>query len=152
MTHTVPRVTIKVKDGTVGFTESNGTTEPNGGGLFMVYLQAVNGDRRMQWVLFPPAMGKHIPNSPGSTKFLLLSREQAFAGNRSKWVHSHRNSAEFMSRDVKYARTMGFSEGSPVLVPLELDDYVAAWTGTTPHKALRAVDREISSVLRTRLK
>lgn len=115
-------------------------------GLHMMYLQAVKGEKRRQFVLFPPAMAgfpfaDKVQTNP--RRSLLLSRVQEFPGNRSKWFQSHVNSGPAFLLDLNNYASRGYVFSDPVVIPLEEDDYLAAWSGNTPHKAMRAIGRAL---------
>lgn len=135
----IPTVTITV----TGTTVEPASAEDATAGLHMLYVQGVKGEQRYQWVIFPPPVTTlDVQDVPGHP-VLLLQRLQEFSGNRSKWFHhkyvSHGDVATVMgTRDSE-----GWVLSDPIVVPLEVDDYQAAWKGDTPHKALRAVDRAI---------
>lgn len=132
------------------------TVPPTGGvptrsqleqGLHMLYVQAVKGDERKQWVIFPPAVEQlDIPADKISNgdPVLMLSRHQTFKGNRAKWFH-HKVYATSpgLTEELVAASGDGWIVGGLTVVPLELDDYQAAWSGDTPHKAMRAIGRHI---------
>lgn len=115
-------------------------------GLHMLYVQATKDDERHQFVLFPQARtvigvpeDKIVPGDP----MLLLKRHQAFKGNRSKWFHYriHEAPAQALQSDLSSLEAQGWELSAAIAVPLEQDDYVAAWQGDTPHKAMRAIGR-----------
>lgn len=116
-------------------------------GLHMLYVQAVKGEVRHQWVVFPPPCSALDVKSPGSEgQMLLLERVQQHEGNRSKWFHRRFPVAKATERLQSELTTLsqdGYTVGGVVAVPLEEDDYKEAWNGVTPHKALRAVDRAL---------
>lgn len=133
-----PTVTITVAGSPVAPVVSDSVLESH---LHMVYAQAVKGDERRQWVVFPPqvaALGCAGDN-PGIV--LILSRHQTFAGNRSKWFQSKSYVGTLAEQLTTYA-AQGWTTGGVVAVPLEKDDYLSAWGGDTPHKAMRAVSRQ----------
>jgi hypothetical protein len=113
-------------------------------GLHMLYVQAVKGDERRQFVLFPHARKELGVTPEGSDPLLLLKRTQDFPGNRSKWFH-HKlyDKGQALHTELASLETQGFTLGAALAVPLETDDYQKAWSGDTPHKALRAVDRAL---------
>ena len=116
------------------------------GALHMMYVQAVKGDRRVQWVVFPPAVSAlSLPSgvTANPNTVLVLNRTQEFAGNRSKWFHKHVASYASLAMDLTKFGEQEYALFEPVVVPLETDDYQTAWSGDTPHKALRAVDRSL---------
>lgn len=116
------------------------------GALHMLYVQAVKDDRRVQWVVFPPAIAAlSLPNgvTANPNTVLVLNRTQEFAGNRSKWFHKHVSSYPALAQDLTKHGEQGYAVSEPLVTPLETDDYQTAWSGDTPHKALRAVDRTL---------
>lgn len=147
-----PHVTIRVKGSPATGDISVATLEDS---LHMFYLQAVDGEKRYQWIVFPPAVGalgvsdQEVTASAGRVK--VLHRVQEFEGNRSKWFHSVKDDT-FLLEALKSSQNKGHAVSKPVVVKLELDDYQAAWQGETPHKAIRAVDRAIKDVLNTSVK
>jgi hypothetical protein len=148
-----PHVTITV----TGASATSGSVDKDTliKSLYMTYMQSVDGDRRHQWIVFPPAVealgvdAQKVSGSAGRIK--VLHRTQEFEGNRSKWFHQDRDSA-FLLEAIETCRKGGQKVSGPVLVQLELDDYLSVWEGSTPHKAIRAVDREIIAVLKTTIK
>lgn len=72
---------------------------------------------------------------------LLLKRRQEFKGNRSKWFHYeiHETPRQALQADFASLVSAGYELSAVVVVPLEQDDYLAAWNGKTPHKAMRAI-------------
>lgn len=125
--------------------------------LYMMYVQATvpGAETRFQWVVFPPAItelgvdAQEVAKSGGRVK--VLARTQDFPGNRSKWFHEVREN-NFLVQTLATALGQGQTVLGPVLVPLELDDYLSVWQGDTSHKALRAIDRTISKTLNTTIK
>lgn len=148
----VPTVTITVTGESAGDSVDVDTLVSS---LHMVYLQAVDGKRRYQWIVFPPAVSalgvdaQKVASSTGRVRVLV--RVQEFEGNRSKWFH-RTEPGTFLSDAMEKAVTDGHKVSPPVLVPLELDDYLKVWEGETSHKAIRAVDRTIQTVLKTTTK
>lgn len=144
MTTTYPTVTITVSGSGSTATVSDDTPAS---ALHMLYVQAVKGDQRKQWVVFPPAIAAlGVPENrvPPTTQNLLLSRVQEFKGNRSKWFHNRINTGQtYLTEQMKHFEADGWALGGVVVVPLETDDYVSAWEGNTPHKAMRAIDRAL---------
>lgn len=113
-------------------------------GLHMLYVQAVKDETRVQFVVFPPAREALGAASHKGDPLLLLKRTQERVGNRSKWFHSQiHDKAQVLQTELAGLEASGYLLGAPVAVPLEKDDYVSAWNGNTPHKALRAVDRAL---------
>lgn len=135
-----PTVTIKIK----GVTDAAAPTEDD---LYMMYMQAVKGDARQQWIVFPPAVdtfGDIPADKLGQGKY--LARKQDFPGNRSKWFHytvPAGDSAVLLSK-IETLRTDGWAVTAPILVRLEAEDYLTTWRGDTSHKAMRAVDRALA--------
>lgn len=116
------------------------------GALHMMYMQATKGDRRVQWVVFPPAVAAlTLPSgvTANPNTVLVLNRTQEFEGNRSKWFHKHVSSYAALAQDLTKHSEQDYALIEPVVVPLETDDYQTVWSGDTPHKALRAVDRTL---------
>lgn len=148
---TIPKVEItlggKPLTATMTPVPTPGSGDP--ASLFMLYTQAVQNDKRLQWVVFPPAstafgvdQSKILHPNP-----LLLRRVQDFPGNRSKWFHhrlvTYSDSTTTLTSELTGVANDGWTLGPVVAVPLEQDDYLAVWNGETPHKALRAVDRAL---------
>lgn len=140
-----PTVTITVAGAPVTATTTPlGDAETLREGLHMLYAQVVKGDERRQWIVFPPAnnvLGTK-GNAPGI--LLMLARHQQHAGNRSKWFES-KVYANSLAQELTRYESDGWTIGGIVTVPLELDDYLAVWEGTTPHKAIRAVNRHLEA-------
>jgi hypothetical protein len=116
------------------------------GALHMLYVQAVKDDRRVQWVVFPPAVAAlSLPSgvTANPNTVLVLNRTQEFVGNRSKWFHKYVNSYASLAQDLTKFGEQGYALTEPVVTALETDDYQTVWSGDTPHKALRAVDRTL---------
>jgi hypothetical protein len=103
-------------------------------------------------VIFPPPVTtlevQAVPGHP----VLVLQRLQEFKGNRSKWFHHKFTVHADVSAQIKQKEDEGWFLLGPVVVPLEVDDYQAAWSGKTPHKAIRAVERATLAVLGTTVK
>lgn len=138
-----PTVTIKVPGGA----PTAPTVAQPEAGLYMLYVQAVKGNERRQWVIFPPAnTALGIPETlvKHGNPVLMLSRTQTFKGNRAKWFH-HKvyPNAPGLTEELTASSGDGWTVGGLTVVPLELDDYQAVWQGDTPHKAMRAIDRTI---------
>lgn len=140
-----PTVTITVNGGAAESTDSPEVLEQ---ALHMVYVQAVKGDQRKQWVVFPPALkalGVPEDKAPAAQQCLMLSRLQEFKGNRSKWFHFKLNPGQTaLTQELKDFENSGWTVGGMVVVPLEKDDYLEAWNGDTPHKAMRAIGRALA--------
>lgn len=113
--------------------------------LFGMYVQAVKGNVRYQWVIFPPAIeALGVKELRGmAPKFAYIQRTQQHEGNRSKWYHMRQwDSSTPFEQTLQSHIEKGYTVSEPVVVPLELDDYLAVWNNReTPHKYLRAVDR-----------
>lgn len=135
----IPKVTIKIK-GVDTSTDQPKITEDN---LYMMYLQAVHGDYRRQWIVIPPNTPSLDSGNSGGM-FKMLTRVQTFAGNRSKWVHSLVNETDFLNLVVKNYDNDDWTFIDPIVVKLEVDDYRKMWDGETSHKAIRAVDRALA--------
>lgn len=138
-----PTVTITVSGSPVTVTplEDKDTLRE---GLHMVYAQAVKGDERRQWIVFPPPTEVLGAGSTEPGVLLMLARHQEFKGNRTKWFESKVTKATLGQELARFAGD-GWTPGCVVAVPLELDDYLAVWQGTTPHKAIRAVNRQLEA-------
>lgn len=123
--------------------------------LYMMYVQSSVGEVRYQWVVYPPALevlgvdAQTVAKSGGRVK--VLARTQSFPGNRSKWFHLEKEN-NFLVQTIKDALDKGETVKGPVLIPLELDDYLTVWQGETSHKAIRAIDRELIKTLNTTIK
>lgn len=135
----IPKVTIKIK-GVDTSADQPKITEDN---LYMMYLQAVHGDYRRQWIVIPPNTPSLDSGNSGGM-FKMLSRVQMFAGNRSKWVHSLINETDFLNLEVSRHGNDDWTFIDPIVVKLEVDDYRKMWDGETSHKAIRAVDRALA--------
>lgn len=142
-----PKVTITiggkvVSGGSDVATDTPPITEDN---LFMTYVQATLGDVRRQWIVFPPAQTALgcTQDTPENVKTSYLFREQSFVGNRSKWFfHKIYDYNTPLSQTVSNLAASGWKLAGPFVVPLEMDDYKKYHNdSSTPHKALRAVDR-----------
>lgn len=147
---TSPTVTITVGGVPVSAmtkTPFEGDVAELDGALHMMYVQATQGDRRVQWVVFPPAVSAlSLPNgiTANPNTVLVLNRTQEFEGNRSKWFHKYVNSYAAFAQDLTKFGEQGYALIEPVVTPLETDDYQSVWSGNTPHKALRAVGRTLA--------
>lgn len=139
-----PTVTITLKpQASLSAVEREALVE----GLHMLYVQAEKGEVRHQWVVFPPpCAGLDVKVEGAAGMMLVLERVQQHTGNRSKWFHRRfpvgQTTARLSDELAKLAGD-GFKVGGVVAVPLEEDDYKEAWSGDTPHKAMRAVDRAL---------
>lgn len=142
----VPTVTITVT-GAGAMSGAPLSKEERIEALHMYYVQAVKGDQRKQWILFPPAyadLGAEGGDPTGQA--LLLNRTQEFPGNRSKWFRqtiAPKDPNNGLSTALTQHEADGWVISGHTVVPLEHDDYVNVWTGETPHKAIRAIDRAI---------
>lgn len=139
----IPTVTITV----TGTTPEPATAEDAEAGLHMLYVQALKGEERQQWVIFPPPVSTLDVDGQAGNPVLSLHRVQEFKGNRSKWFHTKHMHHGDVSRVLTQRAEEGYIVSEPVVVPLEVDDYKEAWAGNTPHKALRAVGRQVELVL-----
>lgn len=137
-----PTVTITVAGAPVASTPTGGPVDEKA--LHMCYAQAVKGDERRQWVVFPPEVTALGRTQDKTDIVLILARHQEFAGNRTKWFRSTNYVGALAETLAQYAG-QGWTVGGIVAVPLEQDDYNTAWNGDTPHKALRAVNRQLES-------
>lgn len=114
--------------------------------LFGIYMQATKGTVRQQWIILPPpvaALGvKGIDSGPVPT-LTYLNRTQQHEGNRSKWFHMRQwETSEPLDRHFKSLLDDGWALIDPVVVPIELDDYLKVWNNReTPHKYIRAIDK-----------
>lgn len=144
----IPNVTITI----TGTTPEPATAEDATKGLHMLYMQAIKGEERQQWVLFPPPVSTLGVDGQAGNPVLVLHRVQEFKGNRSKWFHNKYLNHGELGHVLTARENEGYILSEPVVVPLEVDDYQAAWTGSTPHKALRAVGRQVELVLGTTIK
>lgn len=140
-----PSVTITVK----GVPVTGGTVPGSGGALesalHMVYAQAVKDDERRQWVVFPPRVEALGCEKDDPEQVLILARHQEFKGNRTKWHHARAYKTGLAETLAEFAG-QGWTVGGIVAVPLEKDDYLAAWNDNdTPHKAMRAVSRQLEA-------
>lgn len=117
-------------------------------GLHMLYVQATKDDKRYQFVLFPQArkvLGVPEDKIYAGDPMLLLRRKQEFPKNRSKWFHHrvHDAPTQALQSDLAGLESRGYTLSAALAVPLEQDDYIAAWSGETPHKAMRAIGRAL---------
>ena len=148
---TAPTVTIKVGGVPVSVATAPVPAEPSVGedSLFMMYVQATKGEKRYQWIVFPPAVdGFGLPDiEVGMNRVLVLSRTQKFVGNRSKWFsgYAYKPFSGFIT-DLSGLSARGYELGGVVVAPLEADDYRSVYTNTTSHKAIRAIDRALNAV------
>lgn len=135
-----PTVTITLTGPAVSADE----VEAMEAGLHMAYVQAVKGEVRHQWIVFPPA-SKTLGVEKDSTSILWLERVQSFQGNRSKWFRKTAavTQSAALTPVLNSLAQDGFTVGAAIAVPLEVDDYREVWNGETPHKAIRAVDRAL---------
>lgn len=141
-----PTVTITVAGSPVTSTAPSdpATLEAS---LHMLYVQAVKGEERKQWVIFPPAveaLGIDSAHIKTGSPVLQLARHQTFKGNRAKWFHTKvYPNTPGLTEDLTVAAADGWVVSGLTVIPLEKDDYQEVWAGETPHKALRAVGRYI---------
>lgn len=144
---TVPTVTITVGGVPVGAAAPAAPAEDAALHLHMTYVQAVRGDQRYQYVVFPPAIEALGAPKVGEPTLLFLRRKQEFKNNRSKWFHNRFSKRQntTLPNELKNLEEQGWLIGGVVVVPLEVDDYLEAWRGETPHKALRAINRALEA-------
>lgn len=114
--------------------------------LFGVYMQATKGAVRQQWIILPPPIAelgvKNIDTGPVPV-LTYLNRTQQHEGNRSKWFHMRQwATSEPLDREFKKLLNDGWQVSDPIVVPIELDDYLKVWNErATPHKYIRAIDK-----------
>lgn len=146
----IPTVTITV----TGSAPSTEDAETLASGLHVLYVQATKFStsrgsmKRRQFILFPHANPTLGVEPTAGNPLLLLKRTQDFEGNRSKWFHHkvYEAPSQALQSELADLAKRGYELAAPLAVPLEQDDYVAAWNGETPHKAMRAVDRALASI------
>lgn len=122
--------------------------------LYMAYVQAVKGDKREQFIVFPPAvetlgvLGVTDKWTGVGKRLLALHRTQSFSGNRSKWFEKYfyTDTNQTLLSDLDNLTNRGYEIGGLVVVPLEVDDYVKVYNGITPTKAIRAIDRALKTI------
>ena len=152
---TRPRLTIKVNGiPVVGGSDSDA---PLSGDLkdhlYMFYFQSTLGEKRNQWIVFPPPVVSLLPDYSGSrTRQLALTRTQMFSSNRTRWSPIYLHSAETLDTILADLASNGHAIGNTVLVPLEVDDLMEAYSLTTPTKAIRAIDRLLAAVHNSSIK
>lgn len=114
--------------------------------LFGIYMQATKGAVRQQWIILPPPVAvlgvKNIDTGPVPV-LTYLNRTQQHEGNRSKWFHMRQwETSEPLHREFAKLLNEGWAVAEPVVVPIELDDYLKVWNErATPHKYIRAIDK-----------
>lgn len=120
----------------------------NSYGMYAVFIEAVKGEQRTQWFLFPPANSAYgTSRKPdGSQRFIKRRIERK--GHRAKWKTTQR--AETPALEEKLKLELDQYESTewvlrqPVVIALEQDDYLKVWDNeaevTTPYKALRHVE------------
>lgn len=160
---TTPTITISVSGVPVAATSTAIPSTPVAGmatattaevstkNLYMTYVQAVKGDKREQFIVFPPgveSLGVTDKWTGNGQRLKTLHRKQDFPGNRSKWFEKYLYTAydQTIQGDLDNLSNRGYEIGGLVVVPLEVDDYVKVYNGTTPHKALRAIDRALQTI------
>lgn len=128
------------------------TTAVSTANLFMTYVQAVKAGKREQFIVFPPpveSLGVTDKWNGQGIRMLTLHRRQDFPGNRSKWFERYiytEYDQNKIETNLENLSNRGYEIGGLVVVPLEVDDYVKVYNGTTPHKAIRAINRALSTM------
>lgn len=130
-----------------------GDAEDLANNLHGVYMQVVKGSVRKQWVVFPPpleVLGVNMSRQNGGDpslipKYCYMYRTQNHAGNRSKWFHAKIwDSSRPISNLIEDYTSTGWEPSDPVVVPLEVDDYLKVWNeGVTPQKYIRAIEKTL---------
>ena len=149
-----PTVTITVGGVPVTATRGGVPAEdvPGEDALYMLYVQAVKGEQRKQWLVFPPALeslGVKSARVKSDKTLLMLARIQTEPGNRSKWfqhtiITDGEGNNTLRNTLNNLIQSEGWEVGFALAIPCELDDYLKAWNDqATPHKAMRAVDRAL---------
>lgn len=121
----------------------------SGDALWAMYVEAQKGEKRTQWLLFPPKSAAQLGETPtaheGYGRF--IKRIIDYKGHKAKWKTVTKPSAalvnKFLKDQLAQYESLGFVIKEPVLIRLEADDYAKAWAGkdaTTPYKALRHVE------------
>lgn len=152
----VPGIAIRIGGGgsTATSTPHPGTPAPEvpedlATNLYGIYMQATKGAVRQQWIILPPpltSLGVKNLGRGAEPLFMYLNRTQQYAGNRSKWFHMKQwHTSDTLTSEFKKLLDDGWSVIDPVVVPIEVDDYLAVWNERkTPHKYIRAIDRVIN--------
>ncbi len=117
-------------------------------GLYAVFLEAVNGQQRAQWMLFPPAsFAFGVDHDPeGAQRF--MKRRLDKPGHRAKWKTVQKTTSagleEKLRLELDQYESTGWIIRQPVVIRLEQDDYEKVWANKTdadtPYKALRHVE------------
>lgn len=117
-------------------------------GLYAAFFEAVNGEQRTQWMLFPPAVfsygAEHNPE--GAQRFIKRRLEKA--GHRAKWRTVQRRTdsslREKLALELDQYESTGWIIRQPIVIRLEQDDYEKVWSNaevaSTPYKAIRHVE------------
>ena len=116
-------------------------------GLFAVFLEARLGEKRTQWMVFPPAAPGHGLEGPTDGRGRCIKRRLDHGGHRAKWDTKTAPAHSEIEKTVldqlgQYAST-GWTIMEPVVISLDEDDYQKAWaagSADTPYKALRHVE------------
>lgn len=117
--------------------------------LWAVFLEARNGDKRTQWMLFPPrdsTLGATGPAPEGQGR--VIKRAMVYKGHKAKWDTIRKPSQGLMAHELKSQLDQYEASGwvllQPVLIALDEDDYQKVWERendvSTPYKALRHVE------------
>ena len=114
--------------------------------LFAMYVEAFQGQKRVQWMIYPPALGEHgaaLPEGTGRFMKRRLDRE----GHRAKWKTTDRSTMSVLNNKLalefdQYESTEWVFR-APIVIAIEEDDYAKAMGKelSTPYKALRHVNK-----------
>ena len=115
--------------------------------LWAGFFEWVKGGSRTQYLVLPPARTNlGVPSDvAGSGATLFMKRAITRPGHRAKWAWI--NSANDFAHAQRLAKDWAPYQTTPdwvfrpaIVIPLDADDYVTAWRGKTPYKALRHVE------------
>ncbi len=114
-------------------------------GLFAVFLEARQGQKRTQWFLFPPNL------DDGRGRF--IKRQLLHANHKAKWntveKHSYHAVGRKLGLELDQYESTDWVLVPPIVIQLEVDDFAKVWEKgegngnvVTPYKALRHVNAQ----------
>jgi hypothetical protein len=117
--------------------------------LWAVFLEATNGERRVQWMLFPMSMAAWGSGS-AERRTVWMKRTLLRPDHRAVWKQEARpgptRAVQSLKDDLDTHLGLGWTMRQPIAIRLEEDDYLVVYNqAKTPHKALRHVNKVAQS-------
>lgn len=130
--------------------------DKNLGVLFAVFLEAVNGYKRTQWLIVPPANTTYGTPAGLNGRGRMIKRSRSYPEHRAKWslgeAHGHGTMRSTVMLELGQYESAGWTVLPPVVIALDHDDYLKVWKGeasfSTPYKAFRHVDKQLDLMKR----